>query len=267
MSTFARVRQTDSARWYLKSGEPLFEVPYADPKKGMRTATLADARKVGALPSVTSVLRVLARPELLSWIVEQAVLAVLTSPRREGERDDEFVNRVLSIERVQDQERDKAAETGRRIHAACNDFFRGTTPDPAWADWIKPVTDYIQSQGEYVCSETVLVGPDYAGTTDLVIQRDTNYTIIDYKTTKRLPTRPWPEHRLQLSAYANALHAKLERAGQPASTIKTANIYISTEVKGEFICLEHTASWAEAYTRGFRPTIAVWQYMNNYYGH
>ncbi len=33
--------------WYDADGKPAYEVPYADPSKGMRPTTLADAKKFG----------------------------------------------------------------------------------------------------------------------------------------------------------------------------------------------------------------------------
>jgi hypothetical protein len=51
----------------------------------MRPTTLRDARKLGLLPSVTNVLGVINKPELVEWKMTQAVLAALTLPRRDGE--------------------------------------------------------------------------------------------------------------------------------------------------------------------------------------
>ena len=81
----------------------------------MRKTTLADARKLGLVPSVTTILKVLAAPALESWKIEQACLALLTSPRQADERDDAFVKRILQTDRVQDQEAAAAAERGTEI--------------------------------------------------------------------------------------------------------------------------------------------------------
>ena len=42
-----------TSHWYTKEGTACYEVPYADPSKGMRSTTLADARKLKLLPSVS----------------------------------------------------------------------------------------------------------------------------------------------------------------------------------------------------------------------
>jgi len=68
-----------SSHWYLKSGEPYHQVLRAD-GKGLRDVTLKDAKKVGAMRSVTSVLRVVAKPGLESWKIEQGIMSALTLP-------------------------------------------------------------------------------------------------------------------------------------------------------------------------------------------
>src|SRR5512136_668210 len=73
----------ENAHWYRRDGEPLHSVPSA--KGEPRPTTLRDARKLGLLPSVTNVLGVINKPELVEWKMTQAVLAALTLPRLEGE--------------------------------------------------------------------------------------------------------------------------------------------------------------------------------------
>jgi len=118
MTTVANVKQSEASHFYLKDGTPFYEVPYKDPTKGMRKATLADARKVNALPSVTTILRILDKPALTRWLIEQAVLAVLTTPRLDGEVLDVFIERVLLVTKSRTKKRDAAAELGTKIHAA-----------------------------------------------------------------------------------------------------------------------------------------------------
>ena len=52
--------------WYKQDGSPCYEVPYADPKKGMRSTTIRDARKLNLVPSVTTILQVMDKPGLRS---------------------------------------------------------------------------------------------------------------------------------------------------------------------------------------------------------
>lgn len=269
MTTAARTFSDSAAQFYLPTGAPFYEMPYADPKKGMRKATLADARKVGALPGPTAVLKCLAKPELQNWIVEQAVLAVLTTPRQNGESDDAFVHRVLHVEKVQDQERDSAAELGTAIHDACACYFTGQDVPDAMRLWVMPALIELVKLGSLVCCEKVLLGAGYGGRTDLILEASECWWIIDYKGTKKLPEKEaWPEHRLQLSAYAAAFAQKLSATEQSpvrgTKPIRCANCYISTTEQGKFAIKHHTDEWQKTYQTGFVPLLKVWAWMNNY---
>ncbi|OQB95265.1 MAG: PD-(D/E)XK nuclease superfamily protein [Verrucomicrobia bacterium ADurb.Bin118] len=264
MSTVARLSTNQSAHWYLPDGTPFFEVPYADKARAgqMRPVTLRDARKVNALPSVTTVLRVLAKPELFAWQVEQAVLAVMTTPRNDGEADDAFVHRVLAVEKVHEQERDAAADLGTRIHAACAEGVSGgPVVDDLAYQYAREAIASMSCRGRVHATETVLVGDGYAGMTDLVLETQDGLLVVDWKTTKRLPAKAWPDHVMQLSAYAAALARDNAR-----KTIRTANCYISTspEEVGKWRWCEHETDWREVYHDGFVPALRLWQYVNQY---
>jgi hypothetical protein len=57
--------------------QPLYEVPYADPSKGMRSATLKDAKKLNGVPSPNTIMNVLAKPGLVRWSDNLLIDAVL----------------------------------------------------------------------------------------------------------------------------------------------------------------------------------------------
>ena len=76
--------QSESGHWYDKNGNPAYEIIGANGKQ--RNTTLRDAKKLGLLPSVTTVIGAVAKPGLNRWLQEQAILAALTLPRLEGEK-------------------------------------------------------------------------------------------------------------------------------------------------------------------------------------
>src|SRR5499427_10324997 len=98
---------SENAHWYRRDGEPLHSV--LSTKGEPRPTTLRDARKLGLLPSVTNVLGVINKPELVEWKMTQAVLAALTLPRVEGEELGVFAKRV--VEDAQSEVR-RAADFG-----------------------------------------------------------------------------------------------------------------------------------------------------------
>ena len=65
------IQREAPSHWYLRDGRPFHEIAKQD-GSGNRPVTLADARKVFALPSVTNVLGVLAKPGLDAWKIEVA---------------------------------------------------------------------------------------------------------------------------------------------------------------------------------------------------
>ena len=87
-------RQAPS-HWYLRDGRPFHEIARKD-GCGSRPVTLADARKVLALPSVTNVLGILAKPALEAWKIEQGILSSLTLPRHPGEDLAAFAKRIVT---------------------------------------------------------------------------------------------------------------------------------------------------------------------------
>lgn len=105
--------------YYSRAGEPAYE--QITQKGGLRPTDIRDARKIGLLPSVTTVLAVLAKPALEQWKVKQGILAALTLTRRPGETDDDFLARVL---RDSGEQAKAAAEEGTRIHDACEAYYK-----------------------------------------------------------------------------------------------------------------------------------------------
>lgn len=283
MTTVARTHSTNDAHYYHPDGSPCYELPKRD-GKGMKVPTLADAKKLGLRPSVTTILKILPKPELERWKEEQSCLAVLTSPANPDEcgpkcdkcghspltHVDAFVHRILHVEEVQHQERDTARDRGIAIHDACERWFSGQDIEPDLRAWVEPAVKGVGSYGEYVSSEKILVGDGFAGKTDLMLEGPACWWLWDWKVTKTLPDPKkgaWTEHRIQLAAYAAAFH-KLIVPAQPIienlKPIRTANCYISSVESGKFVICEHDPDWQRTYQSLFLPAMKLWQGLNGY---
>lgn len=267
MTTAARVHSSDSSHWYYTDGRPCYELPKAD-GKGMKSPTLADARKLNLVPGVSTILKTLAKPELQAWLIEQAVLAVMTTPRQPGEADDAFIKRVLSDERQQEGEAARARDLGTQIHAALEDLFNGKAKDVAdvgeLAAYVGPAYEWMRANvGAVIGNETILSGEGYAGRTDIITARLGDSILWDFKSAKKLPDIKkggWNEHRLQLAAYCAAWS---RMRGIP--NVRAGNVYISTTEPGKFVVCEYTqADMTDAFNRGFQPLLTIWQYLNKY---
>lgn len=155
-----------SEHWYDQNGRPKYEVEMV--KGGMRNTNLADARKLGLVPSVTTVLDVIHKDALVTWKVNQGILAALTLPRNEGEAESAYISRILTDSRQQAKD---AADEGSRIHDAIERSFKGLVVEERYRKHVAgvhaelerifpQVTDWIAEQS--FCHE---IG--YGGKVDL----------------------------------------------------------------------------------------------------
>jgi hypothetical protein len=267
-ATAARPTEIKNGHWYAPDGTPAYTV-IAKGTGQPRPTTIADARKLGLLPSVTHIIdSVLRKPALEAWKIENGILAVLTTPRLPGEADDAFVHRVLHVEEVHNQEAAAARDKGTAIHAAMEQYFSGEGVIEEMKPWIEPAAKAILARGERVTSEKVLVGLGYAGRTDLVQESSESAMLWDFKSSRTLPDPKkgaWIEARLQLSAYAASYRKLLEKMGgeMAQKPIRVANCYISTIEPGNFVICEHE-DWQRTFNSGFLPILKYWQWVNNY---
>lgn len=110
----------DGGHYYRRDGSPCYEVPKKD--GGVRPINLRWDRHLQLVPSVTTVLQVVSKPQLARWKEDQMMLAALTLGRLPDETDEDFLRRVR-----QDafQQVDDAADEGTRIHDACESHYKG----------------------------------------------------------------------------------------------------------------------------------------------
>jgi hypothetical protein len=57
--------KSESGHWYTQEGEPMYTIIGANGKE--RNTTLRDAKKEGLVPSVTTIMGVVAKPALETW--------------------------------------------------------------------------------------------------------------------------------------------------------------------------------------------------------
>jgi hypothetical protein len=90
------VLPVEGSHFYMPNGQPLYEIEMKTKPGEFRRTTVVDARKAGALPSVTTILGVLDKPALTAWKITNGILAALTLPRLDDESDDDFAKRVAA---------------------------------------------------------------------------------------------------------------------------------------------------------------------------
>jgi hypothetical protein len=189
-----------SQHWYTKDGQPAYTI---EGKTGVRNTTLRDARKLGLLPSVTTINGMLSKAGLDTWKQQQVLLAALTLPRMEGEPEQEWLSRVMQDSKATGRE---AAERGTAIHAVIEAYFDQVyMPEkPAYLDNIDiALKDAFGSQ--LWLSEKSFGHPlGFGGKCDLMAKKG---FIVDFKTkdTNLDKVDVYFEHEMQLAAYREGL--------------------------------------------------------------
>jgi hypothetical protein len=159
------------------------------------------------LPSVSTILRVIAKPNLVSW-ARRTTLETVRELLGEGLS----VEAALSLAEVEpERQRDAAAQRGGLAHEAIACALMGKPYPPEWEPWVKAALRFLADYGlRLVAAEQVLVSKrhGFAGTCDLITcGADGVLTLVDWKT-----GGIWPEAALQLGGYAIAWE---EMPGRP----------------------------------------------------
>jgi hypothetical protein len=164
--------------WYSQKGTPAYTLIGANGKE--RDVTLRDARKFGHCPSVTTVLEVLAKPQLEMWKVRQGILAALTLARSDGEGDDEYLARVMADSKAQAK---AAAEEGTRIHDAIECSFKGHRIPDGYRKHVEAtrqkIADMFPGVSDWIAEESFAHPAGYGGKVDL--HSPSTGIVIDYK--------------------------------------------------------------------------------------
>lgn len=191
---------SESGHWYTKEGTPAYTTIG---KTGERNTTLRDARKLGLLPSTTTIIRMLSSAGLDTWKQQQVLLAALTLPRLADEPEAEWLKRVMQDSRATGAE---AANRGTTIHAIIESYFEQVyMPEkPAYLEGIdKALQDAFGSQ--LWLSEKSFGHPlGYGGKVDLMAKSG---FVVDFKTkeTDLDKVDVYFEHELQLASYREGL--------------------------------------------------------------
>jgi hypothetical protein len=220
------VHASESQHWYTRNGEPAYTVKSKDGTE--RPATLRDARKLGLVPSVTTIIKCAAAPALERWKRDQMMQAALTLPRLDGEAEAAWISRVWTDS---GETARKAAERGTAIHAAIQGMYEGEHPGPgelwnhcmgadaAVSRWIKSEEGVPEVEAEKSFAHQLGFGGkvDLHGTPDFVL----DFKSKEFDEKSELKT--WDEQAMQLAAYREGL-------GMP--TARAAIVYVSVTTPG-----------------------------------
>jgi len=168
----------DGGHWYKRDGSPCYEVPKKD--GGFRPVNLQWDRKLNLVPSVTTVTKIIDKPALTNWMVEQGIMAALTLPRVDGETEAEWMARIREDSRAQAK---VAAEEGSRIHDACERHYRGLSVPEQYREHVAGVVAAIDQAfpgvTDWIAEASFAHESGYGGKVDL--HSPSTGIVIDYK--------------------------------------------------------------------------------------
>lgn len=245
----------EAGHWYDRAGAPRYE---QTAKAGhQRPTTLADARKQGLVPSVTTILSVLAKPALERWKVQQGILAALTLPRDPVESDDAYLARVFEDSKAQAI---AAAEEGTRIHDACECAVKGLPYPEKYAPHVKgalaKLKELFPDVNDWVAERSFAHTSGFGGKVDL--HSPSTGCVADYKSNDE---KAGSEKKLdydqyfQLAAYQDGLLLPRNDC---------ANIFVSRTDPGVAFGHKWTAEKIEKGSQIFRTSLELWKLLNNF---
>jgi hypothetical protein len=191
------------------------------------------------LPRVTTILNVLAKPELEAW------------KHRVGLDEAQRISEV-------------ATTLGTRVHAACEAVSRDhgalmsvdTADDTLWpfidaySRWLVDHVDGVLAVEQFIWHPI----HRYGGTLDLLaLLKDGRYAVIDLKTSKRLDA----SYRLQLTAYAEALTAM----GEPPPDVRLV-VHLPSSRPGTLTAVEYDDDARDR--KAWRATLRMYRWLERH---
>jgi len=178
---------------------------------------LRDARKVGALPSPTTVLSILGSPGLKWYFRRQIWEATCTTPRPPGMADEDYWE---LCQKWADEHGQAARDRGGDFHSLVQKFHMKpfaqpmrasmmSQDDPLLPQFIAYTDWYFKNVKRSIMVEHAVVGEGYAGRVDHVAEMmDGQIACLDVKTqdiTKKKKFTYYSSWSCQLGAYAGAI--------------------------------------------------------------
>lgn len=243
--------------FYDKDGSPRYTVPYADPRKGERDTTLRDAKKLGLLPSVTTITGIVGSEALVNYKLNQLLDAVILHPYDDSCSVERWRSAVLEVSREHSK---KASERGSELHDSLEKYYKTGKIDKKNEGFIKPAIDLIDERFgpnmNWVAEQAFgCVKEGFGGKVDLYSPRG---VILDFKTKTTSDVSkmvPYAGHHMQSAAYQEGLYHLMDVVEkrehdtyyEETVDIRRFNLFISTEQEGILNLTESTdfdTDWA-----------------------
>ncbi len=267
---------SEQSHWYQrKTGVAVYEVPMTS-KEGMRRTNLKDARKLDLVPSVTSVLKVMAAPGLEIWKAEQLLQAALTLPKKQGETLDAYAKRIVEDSKAQGIE---AASRGKQLHAAIEQYI-GTFGtcwsceiDETWRPHCEKLKATLAQHGIDIHAgqpehsfASQIGGLWYGGKIDYH-KRNGELVVLDFKSKDKIEPKKqlvYEEHAMQIAAYGYGLFGRIT-SSKPWDweAFRGLNVFVGVS-DCEVRVVEHTPEDLAHGFELFRSVLDFWTRKNRF---
>jgi hypothetical protein len=215
------------------------------------------------VPSVTTILKVAAKPGLEVWKNEQMLLAALTNTKKSDETEKDFIARIVADSK---ETAKAAAERGTRIHESIESWFNGKRPvdHPEIAVAVEnKLGEHFGDLSVHIWhTERAFSSPfGYGGKIDLYCDKNNiniNGIVVDAKTKEFGPDdeiAAYDEHLLQLAAY---------RYGLGLPNARCANIFASVTHAGLVKIVEWTEEDLQRGWEMFKHLLSYWKIKNKF---
>ena len=240
-----KTNDSEAGHWYKQDGTPAYRIEGKNGKE--RNTTVRDARALGLVPSVTTVLGLVAKPGLNTWLQQQVLLAALTLPRIAGETEENWLERVMTDSKSTGRD---AMDRGTMMHGVLERFYRGEQDDyPVYVDQVDASIRIHFGHDQQWEAERSFAYEGFGGKVDLIAEN----IVIDFKSKDKLDkVEPYHEQLMQLAAYRHGL-------GKP--TARCANVYFTAA--GDVKLIEHSEDDLAAAWDCFQYLLAFYKRKNN----
>jgi len=245
-----------------------------------RDTTIADARTMGLLPSVSGITKIMANPGLDRWKQDITIEASLKYAIQSAYGDMDEDKLYAEIRAESNKVAGAAADLGVKIHAAiesalgCQQWENQTVEladgkqvelkelvDPALAKLEELGINIVETEKVVTCSSH-----GYAGQMDVSYVHGNVAGVLDFKSTKTKPTKKIEVRQgqsMQIAAYHYACWSSRDKPHfQPNH--QGINLYISTTEIGRVDVVKYDAAELAKQWDGFLACLTLWRLQNNY---
>lgn len=266
------------SHWYTKNGQAMHRVPGKTVAE--RDTTVADARIMGLLPSVSGITKMMANPGLDRWKQDITIEASLKYAIQSAYGDMDEDKLYAEIRAESNKVAGAAADLGVKIHAAiesalgCQQWENETVEladgkqvelkelvNPALAKLEELGINIVETEKVVTCS-----AHGYAGQMDVSYVKGDVAGVLDFKSTKTKPTKKIEVRQgqsMQIAAYHYACWGSKDKPHfQPNH--EGINLYISTTEIGRVDVVKYDAAELAKQWDGFLACLTLWRLQNNY---